>query len=87
MRRPYPTVHVDHESSVPFPSGLVGKPTLVGGHLSLKSSTGNSHQAFKRSKLERNIRTFRLWLGEAVFAQPRGNRRLLVLGITVQFRE
>jgi hypothetical protein len=40
-------VHVDHESSVPFPKGLVGKPTLVRGHLSLKSSTGNSHQAFK----------------------------------------
>ena len=25
----------------------MGKPTLVRGHLSLKSSTGNSHQAFK----------------------------------------
>jgi hypothetical protein len=40
-------VHVDHKSPVPFPSGLVGKPTLVRGHLPLKSSTGNSHQAFK----------------------------------------
>ena len=40
------SVHIDHESPVPFPWGLVGKPTLVGGHLPLKSSTGNSHQAF-----------------------------------------
>ena len=47
MRCPYPTVHIDHKSSVPFPSGSVSKPTLVYGHLPLKSSTGNSHQAFK----------------------------------------
>ena len=40
-------VHVDHESSVPFPKGSVGKPTLMGGHLPLKSSRSNSHQAFK----------------------------------------
>src|SRR5829696_3113507 len=40
-------VHIDHKSSVPFPSGSVSKPTLVYGHLPLKSSTGNSHQAFK----------------------------------------
>jgi hypothetical protein len=41
-------VHIDHhKSSVPFPSGSVSKPTLVCGHLPLKSSTGNSHQAFK----------------------------------------
>ena len=46
MRRPYPTVHIDHKSSVPFPSGSGSKPTLVCGHLPLKSSTGNSHQAF-----------------------------------------
>jgi len=39
-------VHVEHES-VPFPSGSVSKPTLVGGHLPLKSLTDNSHQAFK----------------------------------------
>jgi hypothetical protein len=39
-------VHIDHES-VPFPSGLVSKPTLVRGHLPLKSSPDNSHQAFK----------------------------------------
>src|SRR5215203_481437 len=39
-------VHIDHRSSVPFPSGSVSKPTLVHGHLPLKSSTGNSHQAF-----------------------------------------
>ena len=44
-------VHVDQESSVPFPKGLVGKPTLRRGHLSLKSSTGNSHQAFKTNHL------------------------------------
>jgi hypothetical protein len=47
MRRPYPTVHIEHEESVPFPSGSVGKPTLEGGHLPLKSSSYNSHQAFK----------------------------------------
>src|SRR5829696_10462366 len=40
-------VHVEHEQSVPFPSGLVSKPTLVRGHLPLKSSMDNSHQAFK----------------------------------------
>src|SRR5215211_5393537 len=40
-------VHIDHKSSVPFPSGSVSKPTLVYGHLPLKSATGNSHQAFK----------------------------------------
>ncbi len=40
-------VPVDHESSVPFPEGSVGKPTLVGRHLPLNSSTDNSHQAFK----------------------------------------
>jgi len=44
-------VHVDHEESVPFPSGLVlGKPTLVRGHLPLKFPTDNSHQAFKREE-------------------------------------
>src|SRR5215208_4998260 len=40
-------VHIDHEESVPFPSGLVSKPTLVRGHLPLKSSPDNSHHAFK----------------------------------------
>src|SRR5215208_6315677 len=40
-------VQIEHKSSVPFPSGSVGKPTLVCGHLPLKSSAGNSHQAFK----------------------------------------
>src|SRR5919107_6145379 len=41
-------VHIDHEESVPFPSGIgIGKPTLACGHLPLKSSTHNSHQAFK----------------------------------------
>jgi hypothetical protein len=38
-------VHIEH-GSVPFPSGLGGKPTLVRGHLPLKSSPPNSHQAF-----------------------------------------
>ena len=33
-------VHIEHEESVPFPSGSGGKPTLVCGHLPLKSSTG-----------------------------------------------
>ena len=48
MRRPYPTVHIDHEESVPFPWGNgIGKPTLKGGHLPLKLSPDNSHQAFK----------------------------------------
>src|SRR5215216_4861860 len=47
MRRPYPTVHIEHVKSAPFPSGLVGKPTLMCGHLPLKSSPCNSHQAFK----------------------------------------
>ena len=28
-------VHIEHEESVPFPSGSVGKPTLAGGHLPL----------------------------------------------------
>ena len=40
-------VHIDHEESVPFPSGSVSKPTLASGHLPLKSSMDNSHQAFK----------------------------------------
>src|SRR5215203_1357085 len=40
-------VHVEHES-VPFPTaGLGGKLTLRRGHLPLKSSAPNSHQAFK----------------------------------------
>lgn len=39
--------HVEHEEeSVPFLSGLGSKPTLRAGHLPLKSSTDNSHQAF-----------------------------------------
>src|SRR5215210_7384347 len=40
-------VHVEHEESVPFPWGSVSKPTLASWHLPLKSSTDNSHQAFK----------------------------------------
>ena len=40
-------VHVEHEESVPFPSGSVSKPTLLCGHLPLKSSIHNSHQVFK----------------------------------------
>ena len=40
-------VHIEHEESVPFPSGSVGKPTLVRGHLPLKFRPDNSHQAFK----------------------------------------
>ena len=32
-------VHVEHKESVPFPLGSVSKPTLVHGHLPLKSST------------------------------------------------
>jgi hypothetical protein len=46
-------VHVKHEESVPFLWGSVGKPTLKGGHLPLKSSTVISHQAFKMA-LEEN---------------------------------
>jgi hypothetical protein len=40
-------VHIDHEESVPFPSGSVSKPTLANGHLPLKFLPDNSHQAFK----------------------------------------
>jgi arylsulfatase A-like enzyme len=40
-------VHIEHKSSAPFPSGVVGKPTLTCGRLPLKSSPCNSHQAFK----------------------------------------
>jgi hypothetical protein len=47
MRCPYPTVHIEHEGSVPFPSGSVSKPTLAGGRLPLKFCVDNSHQAFK----------------------------------------
>jgi hypothetical protein len=43
-------VHLEHEESVPFPSGSGGKPTLANGHLPLKSSPDNSHQAFKTEK-------------------------------------
>jgi hypothetical protein len=39
-------VHIDHEESVPFPSGSGSKPTLVCGHLPFKPSIDNSHQAF-----------------------------------------
>src|ERR687897_690112 len=42
-------VHIEHEGSVPFPSGLGGKPTLECGHLPLKFRTGNSHQAFEET--------------------------------------
>ena len=45
-------VHVEHEGSVPFPLGSVSKPTLACGHLPLKSSTYNSHQAFKEGTME-----------------------------------
>jgi hypothetical protein len=38
-------VHVEH-GSVPFPWGSGGKPTLASGHLPLKPSMDNSHQAF-----------------------------------------
>jgi hypothetical protein len=41
-------VHIEHEESGPFPSGSVGKPTLVRGHLPLKFRPDNSHQAFKK---------------------------------------
>jgi hypothetical protein len=40
-------VHIEH-GSVPFPMGSGGKPTLRRGHLPLKSSPPNSHQAFNR---------------------------------------
>src|SRR5215203_4607786 len=43
-------VHIEHEESVPFPSGSGGKLTLMCGHLPLKSSSYNSHQAFKRRR-------------------------------------
>ena len=40
-------VHVEHGESVPFPSGSGSRPTLDRGHLPLKSSIDNPHQAFK----------------------------------------
>ena len=43
-------VHVEHKSSVPFPWGSGSKPTLKGGHLPLKSSIYNSHQALNVPK-------------------------------------
>jgi hypothetical protein len=63
-------VHIEHKSSVPFPSGSVGKPTLVCGHLPLKSSAGNSHQAFKGAQLLANDgRVASALLGGPGFAQ------------------
>jgi hypothetical protein len=38
-----------------FPWGSVSKPTLANGHLPLKSSPDNSHQAFKVSGLEVSV--------------------------------
>ena len=34
----------------------MSKPTLVGGHLPLKSSTDNSHQAFKAAAIRTVLR-------------------------------
>src|SRR5215213_8337574 len=48
-------VHVKHEESAPFPWGSGGKLTLECGHLPLKCSTHNSHQAFKYSRCGRRI--------------------------------
>jgi hypothetical protein len=47
-------VHTEH-GSVPFPRGSVGKPTLICGHLPLKSSSYNSHQAFKDRELVQQL--------------------------------
>lgn len=57
-------VHVEHEESVPFPSGSVSKPTLRCGHLPLKSSPCNSHQAFKKEIIRRHLweAGFSLWI-------------------------
>jgi hypothetical protein len=45
-------VHVDHGSTVPFPSeNGIGNPTLIRGHLPLKLRANNSHQAFKADPL------------------------------------
>jgi hypothetical protein len=61
-------VHVEHEEAVPFPSGSVGKLTLVRGHLPLKYPTDNLHQAFKYSTVSLFVSTlihstasWRLW--------------------------
>jgi hypothetical protein len=48
-------VYVNHEESVPFPTGWGSKPTLKGGHLPLKVPTDNSHQAFRGSSVGRTI--------------------------------
>src|SRR5829696_6774796 len=48
-------VHVEHEESVPFPLGLVSKPTLRFGHLPLKSSPCNSHHTFKDPEVGRGV--------------------------------
>src|SRR5215212_5175327 len=53
-------VHVEHEGSVPFPWGSGSRPTLERGHLPLKSSIDNSHQAFKGwPKLREELLNFR----------------------------
>jgi uncharacterized membrane protein YraQ (UPF0718 family) len=40
-------VHIEHEESVPFPRGSGSKSTLAKGHLPLKFSPDNSHQALE----------------------------------------
>src|SRR5215218_2109720 len=49
MRRPYPTVHIDHERDGSFPFGDQYRQSdcIVRGHLLLKVLPDNSHQAFK----------------------------------------
>src|SRR5215204_4714850 len=59
-------VHIEHVESAPFPSGLVGKPTLIRGHLPLKSSPCNSHQAFK--SLEQTTHMSRVVADPKLFA-------------------
>jgi len=58
-------VHIDHEESVPFPLGSGSKPTLANGHLPLKYSPDNSHQAFKdlEIRLEAYLTEWREQLG------------------------
>ncbi len=78
-------VHVEHEESVPFPSGSVSKLTLARGHLPLKSHPDNSHQAFEdisiaalREVAEKGNRlsAVRLERDALLKAGPRGAYRL-----------
>jgi hypothetical protein len=65
-------VHVEHGSG-PFPWGSGSKPTLEHGHLPLKPSPENSHQAFEASSSlpqTAQLRTSPRWLSCRHRPQP-----------------